>query len=103
VDADTTKKEFMAIIRYNMARCQEAQGALQSARKGYEDILVEHPDFVDCLLRLGYMKARRGLRPEAEKLFKQCAELEDGKEEAWTALCISKLHCSHWKEAKVLL
>lgn len=94
-------QDSLAVIRFNIARCHEAQGAIQNAQTGYEEILKEHPDFVDCWLRLGYIQAARGKRPDAEQLFKKCAELDDGKQEALTALCMSRLRTGDWSEAKV--
>jgi tetratricopeptide (TPR) repeat protein len=95
-------QDSIAILRFNIARCHEAQGATESALEGYNAILQEHADFVDCYLRIGYILAARGKHADSEKKFLECAELEEGKQEAWTALCMSKLRRKDWSKAKVL-
>jgi RNA polymerase-associated protein CTR9 len=96
------KQHSIAILRFNIARCNEAQGASETALEGFNEILQEHPDFVDCYLRIGYILAARGQHADAEKKFLECAELEEGRQEAWTALCMTKLRRKDWSKAKVL-
>ena len=88
-------------MRFNIARCHEAQGAIQNAQNGYNAVLKDHPDFVECFLRLGYIQAATGKASEAEKIFLKCAELDDGSQEAWTCLCNIKLRYRDWAKAKV--
>ena len=93
--------DSLAIMRFNIARCHEAQGAIQNAQNGYNAVLKDHPDFVECFLRLGYIQAATGKASEAEKIFLKCAELDDGSQEAWTCLCNIKLRYRDWAKAKV--
>lgn len=91
----------MATMRYNVARCKEAQGDLRGAQQGYEQVLKDHPDYTDCTIRLGYMKYMCGHKADAEALFKQCLEVPGGREDGLAVLCMIKQRAESWASAKV--
>jgi tetratricopeptide (TPR) repeat protein len=103
VGGNSVPMEALPTLRYNLARCHEARGDLHLAKEGYEEVLKEHPDYVDCHLRLGYMKLSAGHKREAEDIFKKCIELPNGSEDARTVLCMLKQRQRDWKSAKVPL
>lgn len=98
--AEALPAECMATMRYNAARCREAQGDLRGAQQGYENVLKDHPDYTDCIIRLGYMKYMCGHKTDAETLFKRCLELPAGKEDGLAVLCMIKQRVESWASAK---
>jgi hypothetical protein len=42
-------------LQYNVARCAEQGGDLGIAASGYNRVLQQCPNYVECLIRLGYM------------------------------------------------
>jgi tetratricopeptide (TPR) repeat protein len=62
----------LATLRYNLARCQERCGDHAQAEAGYRQVLADDPDYVDCLLRLGYMR-------QVPALQARCADSEPKK------------------------
>lgn len=99
--AEALPAECMATMRYNVARCKEAQGDLRGAQQGYEQVLKDHPDYTDCTIRLGYMKYMCGHKADAEALFKQCLEIPGGREDGLAVLCMIKQRAESWASAKV--
>jgi RNA polymerase-associated protein CTR9 len=55
---------------YNLARLSEAQCQFDKAERLYKDVLKEHPNYVDCYLRLGCMARDKGQIYEASDWFK---------------------------------
>lgn len=58
-------------ITYNLARLHEDQGLHADAKALYLGILREHPNYVDCYLRLGCMARDQGLLREAARWFQR--------------------------------
>ena len=58
-----------------MARLQEALDRNDVAEKLYKDILREHPNYMDCYLRLGCMARDRGQIYDASDWFKEALKV----------------------------
>lgn len=79
-------------IKYNMGRLYEAKHDLNEAEKTYKNILVQHPMYLDCYLRLGCMERDRGLLFDASDKFKETFRIDADNADAWTL--IGNLHFS---------
>lgn len=79
-------------IKYNMGRLYEAQHKLTEAEKTYKNILIQHPMYLDCYLRLGCMERDKGLLFDASDKFKETFRIEPENFDAWTL--IANLHLS---------
>ncbi|KAJ6665101.1 hypothetical protein lerEdw1_005332 [Lerista edwardsae] len=60
---------------YNLARLYEAMCEFHEAEKLYKNILREHPNYVDCYLRLGAMARDKGNFYEASDWFKEALQI----------------------------
>jgi len=79
-------------IKYNMGRLYEAKHQLIEAEQAYKEILVAHPMYIDCYLRLGCMERDKGLLFDASDRFKATFRTEPDNFDAWTL--IANLHFS---------
>lgn len=79
-------------IQYNIGRLHEAKHQLIEAENTYKNILIEHPMYLDCYLRLGCMERDKGLLFDASDKFKETFRIEPDNFEAWTLL--ANLHLS---------
>ncbi|XP_062327359.1 RNA polymerase-associated protein CTR9 homolog [Osmerus eperlanus] len=75
---------------YNLARLYEAMCEFQEAEKLYKNILREHPNYVDCYLRLGAMARDKGNFYEASDWFKEALQINQDHPDAWSL--IGNLH-----------
>eukprot|EP00123_Amoebidium_parasiticum_P014534 comp22541_c1_seq1/m.34251 comp22541_c1_seq1/g.34251 ORF comp22541_c1_seq1/g.34251 comp22541_c1_seq1/m.34251 type:complete len:1057 (-) comp22541_c1_seq1:62-3232(-) len=57
-------------VRYNMARLHEVMGDMQMAQAMYDEILTQHPNYIDSHLRLGVMMRNSGHIVDATNKFK---------------------------------
>ncbi|KAK0090680.1 hypothetical protein PV325_008017 [Microctonus aethiopoides] len=88
---------------YNLARVYEELYRFDRAEKLYKDILKEHPDYIDCYLRLGCMARDKGQIYEASGWFKDALQIDNehrGKIfaqvlEATTEFCDVWLNIAH--------
>lgn len=62
-------------MTYNLARLNEAMCVFDKADKLYKDILKEHPNYIDCYLRLGCMARDKGLIFVASDFFKDALKI----------------------------
>lgn len=62
-------------MNYNLARLNEAMCCFDRADKLYKDILKEHPNYIDCYLRLGCMARDKGLIFVASDFFKDALKI----------------------------
>lgn len=62
-------------MTYNLARLNEAMCSFDQADKLYKDILKEHPNYIDCYLRLGCMARDKGLIFVASDFFKDALKI----------------------------
>lgn len=79
-------------IQYNIGRLYEAKHQLMEAEKTYKNILIQHPMYLDCYLRLGCMERDKGLLFDASDRYKETFRIEPDNFEAWTL--IGNLHLS---------
>lgn len=82
---------------YNLARLNEALCLFNKAEKLYKDILKEHPDYVDCYLRLGCMARDKGQIYEASEWFKEAMKINQEHPDAWSLLGNLHLAKSEWQ------
>ena len=83
-------KLIQVTISYNLGRLYEATHDYNKAEVMYKDILREHPNYVDCYLRLGCMARDLGLIYEASDWFKEALQVEKDHPDAWSL--IGNLH-----------
>lgn len=77
-------------MKYNMARLNEAMCSFDSADKLYKVILKDHPNYIDCYLRLGCMARDKGLIFVASDFFKDALKIS--KENPDTRSLLGNLH-----------
>ncbi|CAM1324980.1 CTR9 (predicted), partial [Pycnogonum litorale] len=75
---------------YNLARLHEGMYLFDQAEKLYKKILKEHPNYIDCYLRLGCMARNRGQIYEASDWFKEALQINQDHPDAWSL--IGNLH-----------
>ncbi|TRY97435.1 hypothetical protein DNTS_033826 [Danionella cerebrum] len=75
---------------YNLARLYEAMCEFHEAEKLYKNVLREHPNYVDCYLRLGAMARDKGNFYEASDWFKEALQINQDHPDAWSL--IGNLH-----------
>ncbi|XP_056383923.1 RNA polymerase-associated protein CTR9 homolog [Hyla sarda] len=75
---------------YNLARLYEALCEFHESEKLYKNILREHPNYVDCYLRLGAMARDKGNFYEASDWFKEALQINQDHPDAWSL--IGNLH-----------
>lgn len=81
---------ILVTINYNLARLYEALCYFDKAEKIYKDILREHPNYIDCYLRLGCMSRDRGQIYDASDWFKEALQVDQDHPDAWSL--IGNLH-----------
>ncbi|XP_036312946.2 RNA polymerase-associated protein CTR9 homolog [Pipistrellus kuhlii] len=92
-EADHDEHYYNAIsvtTSYNLARLYEAMCEFQEAEKLYKNILRDHPNYVDCYLRLGAMARDKGNFYEASNWFKETLQINQHHPDAWSL--IGNLH-----------
>uniref|UniRef100_A0A336K1N5 CSON010701 protein n=1 Tax=Culicoides sonorensis TaxID=179676 RepID=A0A336K1N5_CULSO len=76
VEVDPHYYESISVsMTYNLARLNEAMCCFDKADKLYKDILKEHPNYIDCYLRLGCMARDKGLIFVASDFFKDALKI----------------------------
>ncbi|XP_044259150.1 RNA polymerase-associated protein CTR9 homolog [Tribolium madens] len=83
-------------ITYNLARLNEALCLFDKSEKLYKDILKEHPNYVDCYLRLGCMARDKGHIYEASDWFKEALRFNTEHPDAWSLLGNLHLAKAEW-------
>ncbi|KAF6205513.1 hypothetical protein GE061_019686 [Apolygus lucorum] len=81
---------------YNLARLSEALCHFDRAEKLYKDILKEHPNYIDCYLRLGCMARDKGQIYEASDWFKDAMRTDIDHPDAWSLLGNLHLAKQEW-------
>ncbi|XP_033095970.1 RNA polymerase-associated protein CTR9 homolog [Anneissia japonica] len=75
---------------YNLGRLYEGMCRYDKAEKHYKTILGDHPNYIDCYLRLGCISRDRGQIYEASDWFKEALSINQDHPDAWTL--IGNLH-----------
>ncbi|XP_023019050.2 RNA polymerase-associated protein CTR9 homolog [Leptinotarsa decemlineata] len=73
-------------MTYNLAHLNEAMFLFDKAEKLYKDILKEHPNYVDCYLRLGCMARDKGHVYDASDMFKEALRIDTEHPDAWSLM-----------------
>lgn len=92
-EAHTDETYYSAIsvtVSYNLARLCEVTHEHDRAEKLYKNILREHPNYIDCYLRLGCMARDKGQIYEASDWFKEALQINQDHADAWSL--IGNLH-----------
>ncbi|TNN11999.1 RNA polymerase-associated protein CTR9 [Schistosoma japonicum] len=79
-------------VRYNQARLHEAQGRSDLAEEIYKSILLRHPSYIECYIRLGCIANDRGQIRDASIWFKEALDVDQDNPDAWSL--IGLLHLS---------
>lgn len=82
---------------YNLARVYEAHCMFDKAEKLYKDVLKEHPNYIDCYLRLGCMARDKGQIYEASDWFKDALRIDNEHPDAWSLLGNLHLAKQEWQ------
>lgn len=77
-------------INYNLARLYEAKHETEKASRLYKDILRQHPNYIDCYMRLGCISRDRGQIYDASEWFKESFNIDPNQADAWSL--IGNLH-----------
>ncbi|RDD42841.1 RNA polymerase-associated protein CTR9-like protein, partial [Trichoplax sp. H2] len=77
-------------ITYNVARLHEALCEHDEAEKLYKQILKDHPNYIDCYLRLGCMARDKGHFYEASDWYTEALVIEREHKDTWSL--IGNLH-----------
>ncbi|KAH9640676.1 hypothetical protein HF086_010554 [Spodoptera exigua] len=99
-DAETLDAQYYNSIAvttsYNLARLNEALCMYNKAEKLYKDILKEHPNYIDCYLRLGCMARDKGQIYEASDWFKEALKVNTEHPDTWSLLGNLHLAQQEW-------
>jgi len=87
-------------IRYNLARVNETLCHHDIAEKTYKQILLDHPNYIDCYLRLGCMARDKGQIYEASDKFKDALQISNDDPDAWSLLGNLHLSKMEWGPAQ---
>jgi len=85
---------------YNLALLYEAQHHYDKATNLYKAILKEHPNYIDCYLRLGCMARDKGHIYEASEWFKETFMISPNDVSAWSLLGNLHLAKDEWLPAQ---
>ncbi|XP_068143351.1 RNA polymerase-associated protein CTR9 homolog [Drosophila tropicalis] len=87
MDKDVKYYESIQVtMKYNLARLNEAMSSYDVADKLYKEILREHPNYIDCYLRLGCMARDKGLIFVASDFFKDALNINNDNPDARSLL-----------------
>jgi len=70
------------------------------AEKTYKQILLDHPNYIDCYLRLGCMARDKGQIYEASDKFKDALQISNDDPDAWSLLGNLHLSKMEWGPAQ---
>ena len=86
-------------VGYNTARLWEQQGRLEQATAKYVELLQEHPNYVDCFLRLGACEQAVGRPSGALAWLKKGLEVDPVNADLWCALGRVHMEQRDWMRA----
>lgn len=87
-------------INYNMARLYESLNESEKAVKEYKDILREHPNYIDCYLRLGCIARDRGQINDASYWFKEVFRVSQNHPDGWSLIGNMHMAKQEWGPAQ---
>ncbi|XP_066988648.1 RNA polymerase-associated protein CTR9 homolog isoform X1 [Macrobrachium rosenbergii] len=83
-------------IKYNTGRLYEMFCQFDKAEKLYKEILQDHPNYVDCYLRLGCMARDRGQIYDASDWYKEALRMNNEHPDAWSLMGNLHLAKNEW-------
>ncbi|KAF8567774.1 hypothetical protein P879_07001 [Paragonimus westermani] len=89
---DESSHGLSVSVRYNRARLHEVRGRHDLAEEIYKGILLQHPSYIDCYLRLGCIARDRGQIWDASIWFKDALDVDPDHPDVWSL--IGLLHLS---------
>ncbi|KAL5109065.1 hypothetical protein TcWFU_006317 [Taenia crassiceps] len=89
---DNYYHDLAVTVRYNQARLHEAMNRPDLAEAAYKSILLQHPTYVDCYVRLGCIARDRGQLRDASLWFREVLEVNPDHPDAWSLL--GQMHLS---------
>lgn len=87
-------------INYNMARLFESLNESEQAVREYKDILREHPNYIDCYLRLGCIARDRGQINDASYWFKEVFRVSQNHPDGWSLIGNMHMAKQEWGPAQ---
>ncbi|VDO03599.1 unnamed protein product [Rodentolepis nana] len=87
---DNYYHDLTITVRYNQGRLHEAKNRSDLAEEIYKSILLQHPAYVDCYLRLGCIARDRGQLRDASLWFREVLDVSPDHPDAWSLL--AQLH-----------
>ena len=91
-EEDSYYNTLSVTLSYNLARLYEALHHTDKAESLYKTIYKEHPNYIDCYLRLGCMARDREQIFEASHWFKEALQIDHHHPDPWSL--IGNLHLS---------
>ena len=91
-EEDSYYNTLSVTLSYNLARLYEALHRTDKAESLYKIIYKEHPNYIDCYLRLGCMARDREQIFEASHWFKEALQIDHHHPDPWSL--IGNLHLS---------
>mmetsp|Transcript_20069 Transcript_20069/g.56404 ORF Transcript_20069/g.56404 Transcript_20069/m.56404 type:complete len:1084 (-) Transcript_20069:395-3646(-) len=98
-DEVVISRENVSVV-YNLARLQEVMRNFQKASKLYKEILKEHPNYVDCYMRLGCIARDSGNTFEAGQWFKEVLTVNTKCLDMWALLGNLHMAKDEWRPAQ---
>uniref|UniRef100_A0A914MTH3 Uncharacterized protein n=1 Tax=Meloidogyne incognita TaxID=6306 RepID=A0A914MTH3_MELIC len=77
---------LLITISYNLGRVNEQLCLLDEAEKLYRDIILQRPNYMDCILRLGCLIRDKGDLHNASMLFKESMSVNPTHPDPWTLI-----------------
>ncbi|KAJ8330997.1 hypothetical protein BDV3_002880 [Batrachochytrium dendrobatidis] len=87
-------------VRYNLARLNETLGDTEKAKAQYLAILNDHPAYVDCLLRLGYISQNSGDNATALDRYSDALAIDENNVKAWSLVANAHLESKALRPAR---
>jgi RNA polymerase-associated protein CTR9 len=85
---------------FNLARLHEIAGRGAQAEELYKGIILEHPNYVDCFIRLGVMAKEKGVFGPAAEMFKEVFSVNKDHADTWSLLALLHLEQEEWLPAQ---
>ncbi|KAF2076983.1 hypothetical protein CYY_001692 [Polysphondylium violaceum] len=85
---------------YNLARLYESMGQVVKAKEIYKGILKEHPNYIDCYLRLGCICKNEGENYESSEWYREALNISPNNAEAWALYGNLHLSRDEWYHAQ---
>ncbi|KYQ90462.1 RNA polymerase II complex component [Tieghemostelium lacteum] len=85
---------------YNLARLYEVSKQMERAIPLYKGLLKEHPNYIDCYLRLGSIAQSSGNFYEASEWYKEALRISPNNPDAWAMYANMHMERGEWYPAQ---